>query len=261
MPGRLFMTKIHPAAVVEEGAELGEGCVVHAHAVVTRHARLGDGVVVHPGAVVGGDPQDLKFDPAVESTARIGSHTVLRENVTVNRSTAAGGETVVGANCFIMAGAHVAHDCVVGDRVVLANNVLLAGHVRMGAFAFVGGGAALHQFTRVGESAMIGGLARITLDIPPYVMTAERDEVVGLNLVGLKRRNSSSQAVAELKECFREVYFEGGNVRHRAQEMLVRGVRSPEAKCFLEFFSGGRRGVARARRVWTTEQEAPGEAL
>jgi UDP-N-acetylglucosamine acyltransferase len=255
------MTKIHPTAIIEEGAELGEDCVVHAHAILTRYARLGAGVVVHPGVVVGGDPQDLRFDPATDSGARIGPRTVLRENVTVNRSTVAGGETVVGADCFIMAGCHVAHDCVVGDKVVLANNVLLAGHVRLGVFTFVGGGAAFHQFTRVGESAMVGGLARISLDIPPYVMATERDEVVGLNLVGLKRRDFTREVIAELKECFREAYFDGGNVRHRAQEMLVRGVRSPEARTFLEFFGGGRRGVARARRVWTTEQAAADAAL
>ena len=103
----------------------------------------------------------------------------------------------------------------------------------VGAFTFVGGGAAFHQFTRVGESAMVGGLARITLDIPPFVMAAERDEIVGLNLVGLKRRGFSREVVAELKECFREVFFDGGNVRHRAQEMLARGVRSAEARRFL----------------------------
>jgi UDP-N-acetylglucosamine acyltransferase len=255
------MTTIHPTAIVEAGAELGEDCVVHAHAILTRHARVGAGVVVHPGVVIGGDPQDLKFDPATGSAARIGARTVLRENVTVNRSTAAGGETLVGADCFLMAGAHVAHDCAVGDKVVLANNVLLAGHVRIGAFTFVGGGAAFHQFTRVGESAMVGGLARITLDIPPYVMAAERDEVVGLNLVGLKRRGFSREVIAELKDCFREIYFEGGNVRHRAQQVLARGVGSPEVKAFLEFFAGGRRGIARARRVWSTEDEESGAEL
>ena len=234
---------------------MGKDCVVHAHACLTRYARLGDGVTVHPGAVVGGDPQDLHFDPAMVSFAEIGDGTVLRECVTVNRSTIADGKTVIGARCFLMACAHVGHDCVVGDNVVLANNVLLAGFVSIGAFTFVGGGAAFHQFARVGESAMVGGLARITLDIPPYVMAAERDEVVGLNLIGLKRRGFAREVVAGLKESFREVYFDGGNVRQRAQELLARGGQSPEVRVFLEFFGGGRRGIARARRVWSTEQE------
>ena len=254
------MTKIHPAAIVEAGAVIGDDCIVHAHAVVTRYARLGAGVVVHPGAVVGGDPQDLKFDPATDSFARIGARTVLRENVTVNRSTHPGGETVVGADCFVMACAHVAHDCLIGDHVVLANNALLAGHVQLGDFAFVGGGAAFHQFTRVGESAMIGGLARITLDIPPFVMAAERDDIVGLNLVGLKRRSASRDVVSELKACYREVYSDGGNVRVHALEMLRRGVQSREARSFLDFFSGGQRGVARARRLGAQQPEEAADA-
>lgn len=254
-------TTIHPTAIVEEGAALGAGCIVHAHAVVTRCARLGDGVVVHPGAVIGGDPQDLKFDTATLSYTEVGAGTVLREHVTVNRSTKAGSATKVGANCFLMAGAHVAHDCDVGDSVVLANNVLLAGHVHLGDFTFVGGGAAFHQFTRVGEGVMVGGLARITLDIPPYSMAAERDEIVGLNLVGLKRRGFSREVIAELKDCFREVYFDGGNIRQRAQELLARGGHCAEAQKFLEFFGGGRRGIARARRVWSTEHEAESAVL
>ena len=244
---------VHPTAIVEAGAELGADCVIHAHAVITRHAQLAEGVVVHPGAVVGSDPQDPAFDPATPSQARIGAGTVLRENVTINRSTIAGGRTIVGDHCYLMAGAHVAHDCTLGDGVVFANHVLVAGFVTIGSFVFVGGGAAFHQYTRVGESAMVGGLARISLDVPPFVMAAERDDIVGLNLVGLKQRGFSREVVGELKDGFREVFFDGGNVRHRAQEMLARGVRSAEMRRFLEFFAGGRRGIARARRVWSTE--------
>ncbi len=247
---------IHATAIVEDGARLGAGCVIHAHAVVTRHARLEDGVVVHPNVVIGSDPQDLNFDPATPSEVLIGAGTVLRENVTINRSTVAGGRTVVGAHGYLMAGAHVAHDCAVGDHVVFANHVLLGGFVTVGSYVFVGGGAAFHQNTRVGESAMVGGLARITLDIPPFVIAAERDEIVGLNLAGLKRRGFPDAAVAELKEGFREVFFDGGNARHRAQAMLARGVQSAELRRFLEFFAGGRRGIARARRVWSTEHGA-----
>jgi UDP-N-acetylglucosamine acyltransferase len=245
---------IHPTAIIEEGAVLGAGCTVHAHAIITRHATLGDGVEVHPFAVVGGDPQDLKFDPAIPSRVRVGARTVIRESATLNRSTKPASETVVGAGCFLMACSHVAHDCVVGDEVVLANGVLLAGHVSVGNHTFIGGGAALHQFCRVGESAMISGLSRMSMDVPPFTMAVERDEIVGLNLTGLKRRNFSREVIAELKECFREIYFSSGNIRLLAQMLLQEGgARSPEARRFLEFFGGGKRGIARSRRVWTTE--------
>ena len=148
-----------------------------------------------------------------------------------------------------MASSHVAHDAVVGDRVVVANAVLIAGHVVVGDHAVLGGGSAYHQFTRVGEGAIVGGLARITQDIPPFVMAAERDEVSGLNLVGLRRRGVSREAILELKEAFRLVYFSAGNIREIAAAALASGaMKSPQARQFLEFITGGKRGIARARR-------------
>lgn len=243
-------TFIHPTAVVEDGAQLGADCEILARAIVTRHAVLGDRVVVHPGAVVGGDPQYLKFDRATPTGVRVGAGTVIRENVTVNRAIHAGEVTVVGERCFLMAGSHAGHDCQLGDDVVLANNALLAGHVSVGNFSFVGGGAAIHQFCRIGESAMIGGLARITRDLAPFTITAERDEVSGLNLVGLKRRGFSRDAIRELKEAFRAVYFGTGNIRELAVAALAGGnFTTDEAKRFLAFFGAGKRGFARAARV------------
>src|SRR3954462_9048633 len=129
---------IHPTAIVEDGVQLGEGCVIHAHAIVKQHTVLGDGVVVHPFAVIGGDPQFLKFDPATVSGVRVGANTVLREHVTINRSIHAGKFTTVGDRCFIMANVHVGHDSVISDDVVLANNVMLAGHVTLESHIFVG---------------------------------------------------------------------------------------------------------------------------
>ena len=120
---------IHPTAIVEDGAQLGAGCVIHAYAIVTRHCVLGDGVVVHSFAVVGGDPQDLSFDPATRSGVRIGARTVIREHVTIHRATKADSWTEVGAGCFLMVSCHVAHDCRLADKVIMANAVLLAGHV------------------------------------------------------------------------------------------------------------------------------------
>ena len=235
---------IHPTALVEPGAQLGAGCVLHAHAVVKQHAVLGDGVVVHPFAVVGGDPQYLKFDPATDSKVIVGAGTVIREHCTLNRGIYAGKATIVGARCFLMANAHVGHDCEVADDVVLANNVMLAGHVSVGSFTFVGGGAGVHQFVRIGEGAMVAGLARITRDVAPFLMVAERDEVPGFNLVGLKRRGFPRAAIQEIKACYARV-FAPGNPRDHATALLAEGVQSAEARRFVEFFLGGKRGFVR----------------
>jgi UDP-N-acetylglucosamine acyltransferase len=240
---------IHPSAIVEPGAELGAGCVIHAHAIVTRHCRLGDGVVVHPFAVLGGDPQDLKFDPATRSGVRIGAGTIIREHVTIHRATKPEGWTEVGADCFLMVSSHVAHDCRLEDRVIMANAVLLAGHVQVGAGAFLGGGAVVHQFARIGEGTMVGGAARVANDVPPFTMVTERDEVVGLNVVGLRRRGLPRETLSELKRAFRTVNVPVGNMRELAAAALaVGGYSSPEARRYLEFFAGGRRGFVRARR-------------
>ena len=239
---------IHPTAIIEPGAQIGDGCEIHAYAIVRKGAILGDRVAVHPFAVVGGDSQDLKFNPAIESGVRVGAGTVIRESVTINRSTQAGTCTEVGEKCLLMACSHVAHDCVVGRNVVLANAALLAGHVTVGDNAILGGGAAFHQFTRIGEGVMVGGVSRITLDLPPYVLAAERNEVFGLNVIGLRRRGVPAAAVRELKEAFRAVYFgKGGYPRNAADALATGAYVTAEGRRFLEFFSGSKRGYARAR--------------
>lgn len=241
-------TSIHPTAIVEPGAQLGEDCTIHPYAIVKRWAVLGDRVTVHPFAVVGGDPQDLKFAGA-PSYAQVGSDTRIRESVTINRGTAENSVTRIGQHCLLMACSHVGHESVVGDRVVIANCVLIAGHVTVGDHAILGGGAVFHQFIRVGERAMVSGGSRCSLDLPPYGLFAERDEMAGLNLVGLKRSGLPRETVRELKQAFRAVYFVAGNKRELAAAALGTGAyHSPEARNFLEFFAGGTRGFARARR-------------
>jgi UDP-N-acetylglucosamine acyltransferase len=247
---------IHPTAIVEPGAQLGAGCEIMAYAIVTRHCVLGDGVIVHPFAVVGGDPQYLKFDRALATGVAVGAGSVIREHVTINRSIHAGKATTVGAGCFVMANAHVAHDCTVADHVVLANNAMLAGHVEIGAHTFVGGGAGLHQYCRIGEGVMVAGNAAVTRDVPHFTLVAERDEVIGFNVVGLKRRGFSRAAIAELKAAFHDVYFTPGNIREVAAGLAASGrFGSAEAQKFLAFFSGGKRSFARARRAATEESE------
>jgi UDP-N-acetylglucosamine acyltransferase len=247
---------IHPTAIIEDGAQLGADCVVHAHAIVSRHCVLGEGVVVHPFAVLGGDPQDLRFDVATRTGVRIGARTVIREHVTIHRATKEDGWTDVGTDCYLMVGSHVAHDCRIADRVIMANAVLLAGHVQIGEGAFLGGGALVHQFTRIGEGAMIGGASRVSRDVPPFSMTTERDEVVGLNVVGLRRRGLAKATLAELKRAFREVNVPVGDMREIAAAALAGGTyTTSEATRYLEFFSAGRRSFMRARRS-VPEQDA-----
>jgi UDP-N-acetylglucosamine acyltransferase len=180
----------------------------------------------------------------------VGAGTVIREHVTINRSVFPGKFTVVGDNCFLMAASHVAHDCEVGNNVVFANAALLAGHVTVGDHSFLGGGAAIHQFCRIGESVMVAGHASITRDVPHFTMVAERDEVIGFNAVGLRRRGFSRAAIAELKAAFQDVYFTSGNIRDiAAQRLAANAFETPEARHFLEFFAGGKRSFARARRA------------
>jgi UDP-N-acetylglucosamine acyltransferase len=239
---------IHPTAIIEDGAILGAGCVIHAHAIVTRHCVLGEGVIVHPCAVIGGDPQDLGFDPGTRSGVIVGARTVLREHVTINRATKPDTSTEVGADCFLMASSHVAHDGRLGDRVILANGVLLAGHVSVGERAFIGGNAAVHQFCRIGAGAMIGGIARISLDVPPFTMATERNGLIGLNVVGLRRRGVKGPALAELKRAYRHVCRGIGRPRELAAEALASGdYPSPDTQLFLGFFAAGKRGFVRPR--------------
>jgi len=242
--------EIGPFAIVEAGVEIGQGCRIAGHAVLRRGTVLGPEVMIDSFAVIGGAPQSLGFDASVESGVEIGEKTVIREGATVHRSTEAGERTVVGKACFLMSQSHVAHDCRLADEVVLCNNVMLAGHVTIGPKAFVGGGAGLHQFCRIGASAMVAGNASITADVPPYVMVADRSVAYGLNLVGLKRSGMERREIADLKRCYRAVYLGGGNPRKKAAEAAREhefGTTAAGAR-FLSFFDGGRRGFVQPAR-------------
>lgn len=251
---------IGPYAVIEDGVELGDHTVVRSHAVVRAGSVLGAGCVIDSHAVIGGLPQDLHFDPRTPSGVRLGAGVVAREGVTVHRATTEGAFTEVGEGVFLMAQAHIAHDCVVGAHAILANNVMLGGFVQVGEHAFLGGGAAIHQHVRVGESAMVGGGARGSLSVPPFTMMAERDELVGLNLVGLKRRGFSRELIRALKLAFAQLYRERGNIRARAAELLDTPLAEvPEASRFLRFFGEGPRGFSRPARRSAIHQNPPTE--
>jgi len=235
--------RVGPYAIIEEGAVLGEGCVLAAHAIVRTGSILGKNVRLDSFTVVGGDPQDLKFDLTTLSGARLGDSTVLREGATVHRSTKPDGFTEVGAGVLMMGHSHVGHDCHVGARVVMANCALLAGHIEVGEGSFLSGGTVFHQFIRIGEGVMTSGNARIGLDAPPFTIAAERNELHGLNLIGLKRRGFDVATIAELKLLYKTVYQGGSPAANaKAAEHLA---KTEPGKKFLAFFANSKRGFLR----------------
>jgi UDP-N-acetylglucosamine acyltransferase len=237
---------VGPCAVIEERTAIGDGCEIRAHAVVKRYTTLGSGNRVHEGAVLGGEPQDLAFRDQ-ETALVVGDRNVIREGVTIHRSTKAGGATVIGSDCFLMACVHVAHDNRIGDHVILANNVMLAGHVEVGERAFVGGGAGVHQFCRVGRLAMIGGNAKVVQDCLPFVITdGHPARARGLNVVGLRRAGVTASQLRTLAEAYR-VLLRAGLPLEPALERIAR-LRDPLVDEMIEFARGSKRGFAHAHR-------------
>lgn len=230
--------QIGPYAVIEAGVTIGAGCRIAAHAIVRQFSILEEEVSIDSFVVVGGLPQDISFSSATESSARIGKGTILREGVTVNRSTQEKGVTRVGKNCMLMANSHVAHDCQLGDKVILANNVMLAGHVHVGDGSFLGGGCGVHQFVNIGRLVMVAGNASVTYDVPSYLMVAERSLITGLNLVGLKR-NLSRESISDLRTCYKSIYMRAGDPVKLARQARAKTL---EAEEFLSCFSETRRG-------------------
>lgn len=248
---------IGPYAVLEGEITLGPGCVVQSHAVLTGRVVMGARNHVGYGAIIGGWPQDFSFDPQVDSGVIIGDGNIFREYCTIHRGTAAGTNTVVGNANFLMGGAHLGHNVKLGDHVVIANNCLLAGHVEVGDRAFLGGGSVFHQFMRIGAYSMVRGGCRFGQDIPPYLIATGENCVAGLNVVGLRRNNFTSEQRAELKAAFKLLYLSGLNVSQALDEAAKREW-SKEGKEFFEFVAKAeKRGLCRVERKPATALARP----
>jgi UDP-N-acetylglucosamine acyltransferase len=228
------MSNIHPSAIIEEGAEIGDGVSIGPYSIVGPDVTLGDGVElmshvvvwghttvgansrIFPFASIGHQPQDLKF-AGEESRLIIGANTIIREHVTMNPGTEGGGlVTKIGDNCLFMIGAHVAHDCQIADNVILVNNATLAGHVSIEEWAIIGGLSAVHQFVRIGKHAMIGGMTGVAEDVIPYgSVIGNRAHLSGLNIIGLKRRNFSREDIHNLRKAYRLIFAEEGTLSER----------------------------------------------
>ena len=231
-------TQIHPTAVVEPGARLGDGVQVGPYALIGPDVSLGDGCVLHGHVVIGGRttvgprteifpfasiglrPQDLKYK-GEPSTLEIGANNVIREHVTMNPGTDGGGMvTRVGDGCLFMVGAHVAHDCRVGSQVIMANNATLAGHVVVQDFAILGGLSAVHQFVRIGRYAMVGGMTGVERDVIPFgSVMGDRARLSGINIVGMKRRGLSRDEIHEVRKAYRLLFASEGTFQERLDEV------------------------------------------
>jgi UDP-N-acetylglucosamine acyltransferase len=235
--------EIGPFAIVGPGCVVGAGCVIEARATLQEFVRLGSDVRVGIGSVLGGKPQDLKFRDEV-THVEIGDHTVIREYVTINRGTTQSFKTTVGSHCFLMSYVHLAHDCHVGNNVIMANGTQLAGHVTVEDYVIFSGLCAVHQFSKVGRHAFVGGMARVAKDVPPFVKAVGNPiKLFGLNSVGLRRRGFSEEVVVELKKAYRLLFRSELNVS-QALEQAVRELKPfDEVKAMIEFVETSGRGV------------------
>lgn len=255
---------VHPTAMVDPGAKLGEGVVVGPycsvgkdvvigantkldhHASVSGDTEMGRGNHVFPYAVIGGPPQDVKYEAGQSSRLVIGDNNIFREFVTVNTSAIPGQATRIGNRTWIMAYAHVAHDCVIEDDVKIANAVNMGGHITVEEGAIVGGLTAIHQFVRIGKMAMVGGASRVSKDVLPFVTAGENPlRVVGINTVGLERKGYDKVIVSELKKAFRLAVTAKLSLRDAIQKIKEFGPESEEAKKFLQFLENSERGIHR----------------
>jgi UDP-N-acetylglucosamine acyltransferase len=255
------MTKIHETAVIGKGAEIGEGAEIGPYCVISSNAKIGDGTrlmshvvldgcitigrncAVFPFACLGTQTQDLKYKGG-KTCVEIGDRTTIREYVTINSATNADKVTKVGSNCHIMAYSHIAHECVVGNEIIMANCATLAGEVIVEDQAIIGGLSAVHQFTKIGRLCMIGGLARITQDCPPFMMiVGNPSEVHGVNTVGMERRNIDENARRLVKDAYKILYRRGLSTTQALEAIKAELQMCPELEHLIRFIESSERGI------------------
>lgn len=201
--------RIEPYAVIGDRVTIGANTTIGSHAIIDGLTTIGEDNQIFPGAAIGLEPQDLKYRGA-NSQVIIGDRNRIREYVTINRATDEGEATVLGNDNLLMAYSHVGHNCVIADEVVIANSVAIAGHVQIESMAIISGVLGIHQFVHIGTMAMVGGMSRISRDVPPYMLVEGNPaRIRSLNLVGLKRRGIPRAEIQQLKKAFKLLYLQG----------------------------------------------------
>jgi UDP-N-acetylglucosamine acyltransferase len=230
-------------AIVGEGCTIESGCVIAPRATLERNVTLGRSVKVGIGTVLGGAPQDLKY-AGEETTVEIDDGTVIREYATINRGTAHSFKPTVGTNCLIMSYVHIGHDCRIGNSVILSNVVQLAGHVTIEDKAIISGVSAVHQFARIGRHSFIGGMSRVSKDIPPFLKAVGNPvKLYGLNTIGLQRSGMDEETIRELKRAYRLLFRSDLNVTQAIERAQTEIEPLPEVKELIRFVEASERGV------------------
>lgn len=244
--------EIGPYVIIGKNVDIKKGTKIDSHAVV-ECADIGEDCHIFSHAAIGTAPQDLKYKGEATKLV-LGSRCSVREYATLNRGTAAHEKTVIGADCLIMAYCHIAHDCIVGNNVIMANAATLGGHVEVGSFAVLSSMIAIHQFTRVGKLAMVGGGSMVSLDILPYAQAqGDRARLAGLNLVGMKRRSLPASSIEEIKSAYRTLFL-SGIVMEEALDQLEASNPCAEVREIIEFIHSSKRGITRPIRKETVEE-------
>jgi UDP-N-acetylglucosamine acyltransferase len=240
--------EIGPFSVIGPQATIGERTIVQSHVVIEGEVTIGAGNFVGHGAIVGAPPQDISFSPERKTRAEIGNDNIIREYCTIHRGSADGSATKIGDKNFLMAGAHIGHNCVVGNNVIIANNCLLAGYVHVDDGAFLGGGSTFHQYMHIGRLVMVQGSSAFGKDLPPFVIAAERNSVFGVNVVGLRRAGFSGKDRDEIKAAFKLVYLSGLNISQTLEKAASMNFGAP-AREFLDFVTNAKkRGICPLKR-------------
>lgn len=238
--------EIGPFCIVKGGALIKKGTKLVSNVIIEGGTEIGENCVIHPFTSIGFAPQDLKYKD--ENTKLvIGNNNVIREYVTLHRASVSGeGITSLGDNNFLMAYAHVAHDCRLGSNVIMANAATLAGHVLVEDHAFIGGVVAVHQFTRIGEYAMIGGFSGIGQDIPPYMIAAgARAKLFGPNTIGLKRKGFTDQTINSIKKAYKILFRDKLTLKEALKKVEDEIPPTREITHLIEFIEKNRRGICR----------------
>ncbi|MEI7911757.1 MAG: acyl-ACP--UDP-N-acetylglucosamine O-acyltransferase [Verrucomicrobiota bacterium] len=239
--------RVGPYCLIGPQVELGEDCVLHSHVIIEGSAKIGRGNEFFPFAVIGGKTQDLKYlgEPTF---LEVGDHNVFRESVTIHRGTGGQAPTRIGSHNYFLCHAHVAHDCQLGDRIIMSNNATLGGHVTVDDHAILGGLCAVHQFSRVGRHAMVGGLAKVQQDVPPFTIADGNPAVTrGLNLVGLQRRGFPDEAIRALKSAYKKLFLKKDTNLAMAISSLkaMHAAADPQVTHLIQFIESSQRGVTR----------------